>query len=190
MAESLESFKSYIGKSETANDVVTASMLVKFAATLGLENPPLDKGLADSARLVRRLLSRVASTRQDAHRRAGVRRRLCPADSATAPAHRRHTRFVSRAAANRRRRYAQDRDRRYSDRRRSERRHGDGDRAQQLIQQSRSLRRRRTRYVHAQRGAGGRGAKNHARRPRRSEMATSRRTQCAAALSFLGDPVQ
>ena len=44
MAESLESFKSYIGKSETANDVVTASMLVKFAATLGLENPPLDKG--------------------------------------------------------------------------------------------------------------------------------------------------
>ena len=44
MAESLESFKSYIGKSETANDVVTASMLVKFAATLGLENPPLNKG--------------------------------------------------------------------------------------------------------------------------------------------------
>ena len=44
MAESLESFKSYIGKSETANDVVTASMLVKFAATLGLENPPLEKG--------------------------------------------------------------------------------------------------------------------------------------------------
>jgi 3-methylfumaryl-CoA hydratase len=44
MAESLESFKSYIGKSETANDVVTASMLVKFAAALGLENPPLEKG--------------------------------------------------------------------------------------------------------------------------------------------------
>ena len=44
MAESLESFKSYIGKSETANDVVSASMLVKFAATLGLENPPLEKG--------------------------------------------------------------------------------------------------------------------------------------------------
>lgn len=44
MAESLESFKSYIGKSETASDVVTASMVVKFAATLGLPNPPLDKG--------------------------------------------------------------------------------------------------------------------------------------------------
>ena len=44
MAESLESFKSYIGKNETATDVVTASMLVKFAATLGLENPPLEKG--------------------------------------------------------------------------------------------------------------------------------------------------
>ena len=46
MAESLESFKSYIGKSETATDVVTASTTVKFAATLGLENPPLDKGSA------------------------------------------------------------------------------------------------------------------------------------------------
>jgi 3-methylfumaryl-CoA hydratase len=44
MAESLESFKSYIGKSETATDVVTASGMVKFAATLGLENPPLEKG--------------------------------------------------------------------------------------------------------------------------------------------------
>ena len=44
MAESLESFKSYIGKSETATDVVTASTLVKFAVTLGLENPPLEKG--------------------------------------------------------------------------------------------------------------------------------------------------
>jgi len=44
MAESLERFKSYIGKSETATDVVTASAMVKFAATLGLENPPLDKG--------------------------------------------------------------------------------------------------------------------------------------------------
>jgi 3-methylfumaryl-CoA hydratase len=44
MADSLASFKSFIGKSETATDVVTASMMVKFAATLGLENPPLDKG--------------------------------------------------------------------------------------------------------------------------------------------------
>ena len=44
MAEPLESFKRYIGKSETATDVVTAATLVKFAATLGLENPPLEKG--------------------------------------------------------------------------------------------------------------------------------------------------
>src|SRR5262249_1247318 len=44
MAESLESFKSYIGKSETATDVVTASVMLKFAATLGQENPPMDKG--------------------------------------------------------------------------------------------------------------------------------------------------
>src|SRR5258705_682043 len=44
MAESLESFKSYIGKSETATDVVTASAMVKFAATLGLPNPPVEKG--------------------------------------------------------------------------------------------------------------------------------------------------
>ena len=46
MAESLESFKTFIGKSETAADVVTASTMVKFAATLGLENPPLEKGAA------------------------------------------------------------------------------------------------------------------------------------------------
>ena len=46
MAESLESFKSFIGKSESATDVVTASTMVKFAATLGLENPPLEKGSA------------------------------------------------------------------------------------------------------------------------------------------------
>ena len=32
MAESLESFKSYIGKRETATDVVTASAMLKFAA--------------------------------------------------------------------------------------------------------------------------------------------------------------
>ena len=44
MAESLESFKSYIGKRETATDVVTASAMIKFAATLGLENPSLEKG--------------------------------------------------------------------------------------------------------------------------------------------------
>ncbi len=46
MAESLESFKSYIGKSEKATDVVTASAMIKFAATLGQENPPMDKGEA------------------------------------------------------------------------------------------------------------------------------------------------
>jgi 3-methylfumaryl-CoA hydratase len=44
MAESLESFKSYIGKSDKATDVVTASAMLKFAATLGLENPPMEKG--------------------------------------------------------------------------------------------------------------------------------------------------
>jgi 3-methylfumaryl-CoA hydratase len=44
MAESLESFKSYIGKKETAVDVITASAMLKFAATLGQENPPMDKG--------------------------------------------------------------------------------------------------------------------------------------------------
>ena len=46
MAESLESFKSYIGKSETAFDVVTGSVMLKFAATLGLEKAPVDKGEA------------------------------------------------------------------------------------------------------------------------------------------------
>lgn len=44
MAESLQSFKSFIGKSETASDVVTASTMAKFAATLGLPDPPVDKG--------------------------------------------------------------------------------------------------------------------------------------------------
>src|SRR5262245_61238533 len=46
MAESLESFKSFIGKSELATDVVTASTMVKCAAPLGLPDPPLDKGAA------------------------------------------------------------------------------------------------------------------------------------------------
>ncbi|MBI3001583.1 MAG: MaoC family dehydratase N-terminal domain-containing protein [Deltaproteobacteria bacterium] len=44
MAESLERFKSYIGKKETATDVVTASAMLKFAATLGQENAPMEKG--------------------------------------------------------------------------------------------------------------------------------------------------
>lgn len=45
MAESLESFRSYIGKSEKAMDVVTASAMLKFAATLGQEDDPsMDKG--------------------------------------------------------------------------------------------------------------------------------------------------
>lgn len=46
MAESLESFKQFIGKSETATDVVTASTMLKFAATLGLEKAPMDRGEA------------------------------------------------------------------------------------------------------------------------------------------------
>src|SRR3954453_17370982 len=46
MAESLETFKSYIGKSETATDVVTASAMLKFAATLGQDNPQMEKGAA------------------------------------------------------------------------------------------------------------------------------------------------
>jgi 3-methylfumaryl-CoA hydratase len=46
MAESLESFKQFIGKSETATDIVTASIMLKFAATLGLESAPVDKGEA------------------------------------------------------------------------------------------------------------------------------------------------
>jgi 3-methylfumaryl-CoA hydratase len=44
MAESLENFKQFIGKSETTTDVVTASVMLKFAATLGLEKAPMDKG--------------------------------------------------------------------------------------------------------------------------------------------------
>ena len=44
MAESFESFKQFIGKNETAIDVVTGSVMLKFAATLGLEKAPLDKG--------------------------------------------------------------------------------------------------------------------------------------------------
>ncbi len=44
MAESLESFKKSIGKSETSVDVVTASVMLKFAATLGLDKAPMDKG--------------------------------------------------------------------------------------------------------------------------------------------------
>jgi hypothetical protein len=39
MAENLESLKRYVGASETANDVVTASAMGKIAATLGVENP-------------------------------------------------------------------------------------------------------------------------------------------------------
>jgi 3-methylfumaryl-CoA hydratase len=46
MAESLERFKQFIGKSETSVDVVTGSVMLKFAATLGLEKAPVDKGEA------------------------------------------------------------------------------------------------------------------------------------------------
>jgi 3-methylfumaryl-CoA hydratase len=44
MAQALENFRQFIGKSETTMDVVTASMALKFAATLGLEKAPTDKG--------------------------------------------------------------------------------------------------------------------------------------------------
>jgi 3-methylfumaryl-CoA hydratase len=44
MNEPLESFKSYIGKSETAADVVTASAMLKIAAALGLKTPASAKG--------------------------------------------------------------------------------------------------------------------------------------------------
>ena len=101
MAESLESFKSYIGKSETANDVVTASMLVKFRRDVGIGESAAGKGLTDSARLVRGSLPRVAPTRQDAHGRAGLGWRHRAADSVAAPAHRRDARFVSCTALRR-----------------------------------------------------------------------------------------
>jgi 3-methylfumaryl-CoA hydratase len=44
MSEPLESFKRYIGKSETATDVVTASAMLKIAAALGMNNPAPAKG--------------------------------------------------------------------------------------------------------------------------------------------------
>mgnify|MGYP001611567725 FL=1 len=44
MTEPLENLKSYIGRSETAADVVTGSAMVKIAATLGLDNPASAKG--------------------------------------------------------------------------------------------------------------------------------------------------
>ncbi len=44
MAESLEDLRHYIGRSETANDVVTGSAMVKIAATLGLDNPAPNSG--------------------------------------------------------------------------------------------------------------------------------------------------
>ena len=44
MSEPLENFKSHIGNSERAADVVTASAMLKIAAALGLKNPALAKG--------------------------------------------------------------------------------------------------------------------------------------------------
>jgi len=44
MVEELERFKQDIGKSETATDVVTASVMLKFAATLGLAAAPSKRG--------------------------------------------------------------------------------------------------------------------------------------------------
>ena len=119
MAESLESFKSYIGKSETANDVVTASMLVKFAATLGLENPPLDKGAPIPPGWYGGLFP--ASHRPDKMRTDGQASGGGIAPPIPLPRRRIGGTRVSfqEPLENRRRRYAQDRDRRYSDRRRS-----------------------------------------------------------------------
>ena len=44
MAELLENLRRHIGSSETATDVVTASAMVKIAATLGVNNPASAKG--------------------------------------------------------------------------------------------------------------------------------------------------
>lgn len=44
MSETLESLKRHKGRSETASDVVTASAMLKIAATLGLPNPASAKG--------------------------------------------------------------------------------------------------------------------------------------------------
>jgi 3-methylfumaryl-CoA hydratase len=44
MTVELEDIKQHIGKSETATDVVTASVMLKFAATLGLATAPSKKG--------------------------------------------------------------------------------------------------------------------------------------------------
>ena len=90
MAESLESFKSYIGKSEKATDVVTASAMLKFAATLGQENPPMDKGQPIPAGMVRRVFPGIAPALPDASRRSGIWRRHRAAHSFTAPPHRRY----------------------------------------------------------------------------------------------------
>ena len=81
MPESLETFKSYIGKSETATDVVTASTMVKFAATLGLENPPLEKGSPIPPGWYGGLFP--------ASHRPAFRRRHCAADTLASASHRR-----------------------------------------------------------------------------------------------------
>ena len=44
MTESLEHLTDHIGRTETATDVVTASTMIRFAATLGLPDPPLEPG--------------------------------------------------------------------------------------------------------------------------------------------------
>ncbi len=44
MNEALADLKQYVGKSEMATDVVTASAIVKLAATLGFETPASAKG--------------------------------------------------------------------------------------------------------------------------------------------------
>ncbi|TMA67714.1 MAG: hypothetical protein E6J73_01955 [Deltaproteobacteria bacterium] len=177
MAESLESFKSYIGKSETATDVVTASLMVKFAATLGLENPPLDKGSPIPPGWYGGLFP--ASHRPDRMRTDGQasgggiappiplpRRRI----GGTRVSFQEPLRIGDEVT-----RKTEIADVQIDD--------GPSGAMVTVIE-------RRTRYVHAQRSPGRRSAKNYSRRSRRSQMATSRRAQCPAALSFLGDPLQ
>jgi 3-methylfumaryl-CoA hydratase len=44
MSDTLDQIKSYIGRSDTADDVVTASAMLKIAAALGVRNPASAKG--------------------------------------------------------------------------------------------------------------------------------------------------
>jgi hypothetical protein len=44
MSEALKNLQQYVGRSEMATDMVTASAIVKLAATLGVKNPASAKG--------------------------------------------------------------------------------------------------------------------------------------------------